>query len=182
MVNTTVNEYGQVDALFNNAGIRGVIAVPTTEIDEEDWDKVIDVNLKGVFLGSKHVIPEMVKCGGGVIVNTSSVLGIGGAPTAAAYCTSKAGVILLTKCLALEYATQNIRVNCICPGVIRTAGSEPQLAKISLESLPFQRAGKPDDIARAVLYLASDDSSYVTGHCLIVDGGWTAGPPVLYRA
>jgi NAD(P)-dependent dehydrogenase (short-subunit alcohol dehydrogenase family) len=177
MVKTTVNSYGRIDILYNNAGIgqRGVSMLETTE---EEWDRVLNINLKGVCLGSKYVIPVMLDQGGGVIVNTASIVGLVGLPGNPAYSVSKAGVIQLTKMMAAEYGRQNIRVNCICPGAIKTpmteATSIPTDAYIRVQFL--RRAGQPEDVARAVLYLASDDSSFVTGVALVVDGGWTVSP------
>jgi NAD(P)-dependent dehydrogenase (short-subunit alcohol dehydrogenase family) len=177
MVKTTVNSYGRIDILYNNAGIgqRGVSMLETTE---EEWDRVLNINLKGVFLGSKYVIPVMLDQGGGVIINTASIVGLVGLPGNPAYSVSKAGVIQLTKMMAAEYGRQNIRVNCICPGAIQTpmteATSIPTDAYIRVQFL--RRAGQPEDVARAVLYLASDDSSFVTGVALVVDGGWTVSP------
>jgi NAD(P)-dependent dehydrogenase (short-subunit alcohol dehydrogenase family) len=178
MVKTVVDTYGRIDILYNNVGIDTAFGY-TAEKTEEDWDIVLDTNLKSVFLCSKYAIPVMLNSGGGVVINTASVSGTGGVPGTSAYCVSKAGVIVLTKTMALEYAKQNIRVNCICPGVIRTPTSEPWLSRIQVDRLPQRRVGQPEEIARAALYLASDDSSYVTGECLAVDGGWRAGPPPL---
>ena len=188
MVKTTVDAYGRIDILFNHAGISqgNYLLADTTE---EQWDKLVDTNLKGIFLGSKYVIPLMIKQGGGVIINTSSVLGLIAAPYRAVYGATKAGIIQLTKGMALEYGSQNIRVNCICPGAIQTALLEK--AKSDLTSMnvdafgqvvPLGRQGQPEEVAQAALYLASDDSTYVTGASLVIDGGWISGPPVPRRS
>jgi len=181
MVKTTIDIYGRIDILFNNAGINGKVA-PTAELTEEDWDLVLDTNLKGAFLGTKYVLPIMLRQGGGVIINTSSCQGIGIVVNMAPYNVSKAGIIHLTKTTALEYAAQNIRVNCICPGTIHTAMSEQWIPLLQTHFLLQGRVGRPEEIARAALYLASDDSSYVTGHALVVDGGWIPGAVPLIKA
>jgi NAD(P)-dependent dehydrogenase (short-subunit alcohol dehydrogenase family) len=187
MVRTALDAYGRIDILHNNAGIGGPVA-PTADTTEKDWDSVINTNLKGVFLGSKYVIPVMVKQGGGVIINTASTSGLVGSPGFSKYCASKGGVVQLTKTMALEYAKENIRVNCICPGIIDTpmgGASFPgdaaarEAAKEAFErafvkTVPLGRIGQPEEIAKAALYLACDDSSYVTGAALVVDGGVTA--------
>jgi NAD(P)-dependent dehydrogenase (short-subunit alcohol dehydrogenase family) len=180
MIKTTLDKYRRIDILYNNAGVMGAYAF-TADTPEKKWDTILNINLKGVFLGSKHVIPVMLNQGGGVIINTASTAGIVGLPGLPAYCASKAGVIQLTKTMALEYADQNIRVNCICPGGIMTAMTQPPGPDEPLppfrQSQPMRRFGQPEEIARAALYLASDDSSYVTGAALVVDGGWATGMP-----
>ena len=173
MVKTTVDTYGRIDILYNNAGIMGT-AARTAKATEENWDLVLGTNLKGIFLGSKYAIPVMLNHGGGVIVNTASINGFMGSPDLAAYGASKGGVIQLTKAVALEYAHKNIRVNCICPGMIRTPMTEYEGMPARVDFIPQRRAGQPEDVARAALYLASDDSAYVTASSLVVDGGWTA--------
>ena len=173
MVKATVDAYGRIDILHNNAGIQGPVA-PVADLTEDGWDLVINTNLKSVFLGSKYAIPIMVKQGGGVIINTSSAMGLCGRANIAAYCVSKGGIILLTKTMAAEYSKQNIRVNCICPGVIETPMAESSIAALQMQYIPQGKAGRAEDIARAALFLASDDSAYVTGASLVVDGGWTA--------
>lgn len=186
MVRVAIEEYGRLDILFNNAGI--VLVRTTIDTTEEEWDRVVDINLKGVFLGSKYAIPEMMKQGGGVIINTSSIFGLIGAPRYAAYCASKGGVISLTKVMALECAPYKIRVNCICPGSIYTPMQEQELAIFSklhqkreeqvlqskIQNIPIGRIGKPEDIANAALYLASEEASFVTGAALVIDGGFSA--------
>jgi NAD(P)-dependent dehydrogenase (short-subunit alcohol dehydrogenase family) len=190
MVKETVKKYGRLDILYNNAGVPPVVreGIPVdsvTELEEEEWDKVMAVNLKGIFLGSKYAIPEMLKSGGGVIINTASAWGFLAAPKSTAYCTSKAGVIMLTKAMAIDYAPK-IRVNCICPGEVETpmhyytlhSYKDPERArKKMLEQYPLGRIGKPEEVAQAALYLASDRSSFVTGTALIIDGGWLAFKP-----
>ncbi|MFC1924984.1 SDR family NAD(P)-dependent oxidoreductase [Chloroflexota bacterium] len=180
MVQATVEAYGRLDILYNNAGFGGRWA-RTAEVTEEDWDLVIGINLKGVFLGSKYAIPLMLDQGSGVIINTASIGGLFGfgAFGLPAYAVSKAGVIQLTKIMAKEYGKQNIRVNCICPGAIPTPMTEQVLYNASgrqsvIELLALERIGQPEEVAQAALYLASDDSSFVTGTTLVVDGGQTA--------
>jgi NAD(P)-dependent dehydrogenase (short-subunit alcohol dehydrogenase family) len=173
MVSTTVKGYGRIDILFNNAGIQGPVA-PTAKLTEDDWDLVLNTNLKSVFLTSKYTIPTMLDRGGGVIINTSSTMGLNGKAGIAAYCVSKGGIVLLTKSMAAEYATHNIRVNCICPGVIETPMAAPSIAAIEMSYIPQGKPGRADDVARAALFLACDDSAYITGTAIIVDGGWMA--------
>jgi NAD(P)-dependent dehydrogenase (short-subunit alcohol dehydrogenase family) len=181
-VGKAVEELGKIDILFNNAGIiRRASIVSTTE---EEWDKVMNTNVKSIFLLSKYVVPLMAKSGGGVIINTASGWGLVGGREAASYCASKGAVVLLTKAMALDHGPQNIRVNCICPGDTDTPmlHSEAQQLGVPREEFlaearqrPLQRIGKPEEIANAALFLASDASSYVTGTALVVDGGGLAG-------
>ena len=179
MVRTAVDRYGRLDVLFNNAGINGEPA-PTAECTLENWERVIGVNLKGVFLGMKYAIPEMLKNGRGSIINNASVMGMVGLANVPAYCTSKGGMIQLTKAMALEYAQQGIRVNAICPGLIWTEGMkrfvapDEEIRERLQESEPMGRFGTPEEIARMVLFLASDDSSFCTGGTYLVDGGFVA--------
>lgn len=173
MVKATLDTYGRIDILFNNAGIMGAPA-PTAKATEENWDLVLDINLKSVFLASKYAIPVMLNRGGGVIINTASITGFMGSPDMAAYGASKGGVIQLTRTIALEYADKNIRANCICPGMIETQMTESEGPTVPLDFIPQKRAGRAEDVARAALYLASADSAYVTASCLVVDGGWSA--------
>jgi len=177
MVKTCLDKFGRVDILVNNAGI--VKFGPLHETTEEDWDTVLDVNLKSVFLGSKRVIPEMLKQSKGKIINVASIAGLVGFAQSGAYCASKGGIIALTREMVLEYAPQKINVNCIAPGVIKTAMTKDMLAdpatKQFLESsTPYPRLGEAEDIAQAAVYLASNESDFVNGHVLVVDGGWTA--------
>jgi len=173
MVKTTVDRYGRLDIIFNHAGIQGPMAL-TAEITEEGWDLVLNTNLKGVFFGCKYAIPVMLGQGGGVIINTASILGMGAMGASTPYGVSKAGVIQLTKNVAAEYAKMNIRVNCICPGLIRTPLIAPFFSAFRIDTIPEGRAGQPEDIARVALFLASDDSAYMTGASVVVDGGCTA--------
>lgn len=174
MVKQTLKAFGKIDILVNNAGVFAL--KPIENVTEQDWDYTIDINLKGPFLLSKAVVPHLKP--GASIVNIASVLGKVGAPTATAYCASKGGLITFTKALALELAPRNIRVNAIAPGPIKTAMlqgiEDPETKKEFLEWVPLGRFGEPEDIAQAVLFLASDESTYVTGHTLVVDGGGTA--------
>ncbi|MEK9182145.1 MAG: SDR family oxidoreductase [Patescibacteria group bacterium] len=177
MVKTCIDKFGRIDILVNNAGI--VKFGPLHETPEEDWDAVLNVNLKSVFLASKKVIPEMLKQGRGKIINTTSIAGLVGFENIGPYCASKGGVIALTREMALEYAKSKINVNCIAPGVIKTAMTKDMLndpaQKLRLEAqTPYPRLGEPEDIALAAVYLASDESDFVNGHVLVVDGGWTA--------
>lgn len=183
MVKTTLEEYGKLDILFNNAGVVHVGKI--TETSEADWDRVIDINLKGVFLSSKYAIPELLKAGGGVIINTGSIYGNLGAGSYTAYCASKAGVQNLTRAMAMEYAEENIRVNCVSPGSVMSemleqeikiwGGDNPEQQKQKFASMqPNRRIASPEEIAKVVLFLASDDASYMTGAIVDVDGGFSA--------
>jgi len=180
IVNRVVETYGRLDHAFNNAGIGGVQA-PTAEYPEEAWHQVISVNLTGVWLCMKYEIQQMLKQGGGAIVNMSSILGKVGFANSPAYEASKHGVIGLTKAAALEYATKDIRVNAVCPGFIKTpmlerAGilSDPEVREQMVGLHPLNRLGQPEEVAEAVLWLCSDAASFVTGHALLVDGGYVA--------
>jgi len=171
MVETAVEKYGRLDVLFNNAGIE--LTGKVEEMPEDAWDRVLDVNLKGVFLCSKYAIPQMLKQGGGTIINAGSTAGLFGLGEEGAYCASKGGVIVLTKSMAMDYAAKNIRVNCICPGSVETrlTPSTPAVIK----NIPMGRIGQPEDVAKIALLFASDQASFVTGATLVVDGGGTAG-------
>lgn len=179
MVATAMSEFGRLDVAFNNAGIEGPQA-PTADYDEADFDKVISINLKGVFLGMKYEIPAMLQSGGGAIINTSSVAGLVGFPNIVAYCASKGAVVQMSKTAALEYAAQGIRVNAICPGVIwtpmvaRFAGGTEAGREAMDQMEPVGRLGRPEEVAALALYLASDDAKFVTGTALPIDGGLTA--------
>ena len=177
----TVRRFGRLDVLVNNAGVD--LAKRVTETDEADWDRLMSVNLKGVFLCSKEAVLAMRRCGGGVIVNVASELGIVGGSEIAAYCASKGGVVQLTKAMAVDHAVENIRVNCVCPGPIATpllqsiiaAAPDPQAEERSILSKTLlKRLGRPEEVARAILFVASDEASYMTGSIVAVDGGWTA--------
>ena len=181
-VQRTVDELGGLDVLFNNAGI--IRRASVLETSEEEWDRVMAVNVKSVFLLSKYAIPIMAQAGGGVIINTASGWGLVGGRKAAAYCASKGAVVLLTKAMALDHGQQNVRVNCICPGdtdtpmlrdEARQLGEPDEQFLAEAAQRPLQRIGKPEDIAQAAVYLASDASSFVTGATLVVDGGGLAG-------
>jgi NAD(P)-dependent dehydrogenase (short-subunit alcohol dehydrogenase family) len=175
LVEYTSSQFGSLNIMFNNAGI-GNSEVRSTDLTEEEWDRVMDINLKGVFLGIKHSVPEMIKAGGGVIINTSSLLGLKGQKYMSAYNASKAGVIRLTQNAALEYGKFNIRVNGIAPGVIDTKiidGWKQNERKwpIISRANALGRIGTPEEVANAVLFLASDEASFITGTTLSVDGG-----------
>lgn len=181
MVQKTVEKFGRLDVAFNNAGIEG-IWVPIVEQAEEDFDRVIDINVKGVWLCLKYELQQMLKQGtGGAIVNMSSVAGLMGAAAAATYVASKHAVIGLTRSAALETALKGIRVNAVCPAVIETAMAErafgdPAANKAVLAHHPIGRFGKPLEIAEAVLWMCSSKASFMTGHYLVLDGGFLAGP------
>ena len=181
LVQKAVEKFGRLDFAFNNAGIEGVW-VPIAKQTEEDWDRTIGINLKGVWLCLKYEIRQMLKQGGGgAIVNMSSVTGLVGAGGAAAYSASKHGVIGLTKSAALETAKNGIRINAVCPAVIETPMgkrlfSAPAVHKSVLNSHPIGRFGRPQEIAEAVVWMCSDRASFMTGQCLVLDGGFLAGP------
>jgi NAD(P)-dependent dehydrogenase (short-subunit alcohol dehydrogenase family) len=181
-VEDTVSTLGGLEILFNNAGI--VRRATVLELSEEDWDQVMAVNVRAAFLLCKYAIPVMVQAGGGVIVNAASGWGLVGGPRAASYCASKGAIVQLTKAMAIDHGPQNIRVNCVCPGDTDTPllrAEAGQLGEPTDQFLaqaadrPLGRIGTPEDIAQAVLYLASDAASYVTGTALVVDGGGLAG-------
>lgn len=168
----TIEAFGKVDVVFNNAGIGRV--QPTHDLEYSEWRNTVNVDLDGVFLVAREAIREMLKAGGGTIVNTASMYGWVGSPGSAAYNAAKGGVINLTRSLALEYAEQNIRVNSLCPGFIDTP-IIPEESKQTLASMtPMKRLGQAEEMAKAVLFMASDDSSFMTGNSLTVDGGYTA--------
>jgi NAD(P)-dependent dehydrogenase (short-subunit alcohol dehydrogenase family) len=179
ILNKTVEIYGRLDCAYNNAGI-AVNPRLTPDTAEEDWDYVMNVNLKGVWLCMKYEIPHMLKQGKGAIVNSSSMLGLIGLPKRSAYAASKHGVIGLTKVAALEYASAGIRVNAICPAVVRTPlveniiSSDPKAEAQLLSLIPMQRLATLEEIAEVVVWLCSDASSFVTGHAMLVDGGVVA--------
>ena len=174
-----VSQFGSLDVLVNNAGI-GSNSFQIHEEPVELWDRTIDVNLKGVFLGTRTTIPAMLDAGGGSIINISSQLGIVGVPyNGSAYQTSKGGVRIFTKAAALQYANRGIRVNSVHPGPIvtemtRAGRNDPDRLSTMLSRIPMGRYGEPEEVANAVLYLASDESSFVTGSEIVVDGGWKA--------
>jgi NAD(P)-dependent dehydrogenase (short-subunit alcohol dehydrogenase family) len=181
MVDATVHAFGRLDILYNNAGIVRLGGVE--EISEDDWDLVMDVNLKSVFVCSKYAIPHMKRAGGGSIINAGSTVSFVGSPRSAPYCASKGGLLILTKQMAIDCAPFNIRVNAICPGVTDTpfaaqvlaASPDPAEARRrSEQARPIGRFAKPEEVARAALFLASDDSSLAMGSALVIDGGYTA--------
>ncbi len=180
-VEDTVRGFGPIDILFNNAGIY----FPNTVAgcSEEEWDLTVDINLKGTFLMSKYALPGMIARGKGVIINNGSGWGLVGGAQAAAYCAAKGGVVLLTKAMAIDHARQGIRVNCVCPGDVDTPMlvEDARQRRMSRDDYmkeatnrPMGRVGTPEEIARAVLFLSTDESSFVTGATLAVDGGGTA--------
>ena len=176
LISKAVETYGRLDYAFNNAGIEGISGLGI-EQTEENWHKIIDTNLKGVWLSMKYEIPQMLKQGGGTIVNNASVAGLLGLSNASIYCASKHGVIGLTKSLALEHAKDKIRINTVCPAAIQTdmldrALGEEDKAEIAAAH-PIGRIGKPEEVAEAVVWLCSDAASFVTGHSLAIDGGYT---------
>ncbi len=181
-VEQTLERFGRIDVLFNNAGVFHPKTVP--ECTEQEWDETIDSSLKGAFLMSKYALPSMIERGSGSIIHTSSGWGILGGDRAAAYCAAKGGLVIMAKAMAIDHGPDGVRVNCVCPGDVETpmlvddAGKrgmswEDYLAGAS--DRPLGRVGTVDEIARAVLFLASDDSSFVTGEALVVDGGGVAG-------
>ncbi len=182
-VERAVKEYGRLDIMFNNAGLVGAVG-PIEAISADDWDRTIAVLLRSVFLGIKYAVEPMRKAGGGSIISTSSVASFLPSPNGAAYAASKGAVISLTRAAALQLGRDRIRVNCICPGVIATpiwggipGMEDPAVLEQALgNAQTIPRVGKPEDIANMVLFLASDESQWVTGQAMIVDGGLTVGP------
>jgi NAD(P)-dependent dehydrogenase (short-subunit alcohol dehydrogenase family) len=175
----TIEAFGRLDIAFNNAGVEPKKLVPTAAVEEEEWDRIMNIDLRGVFLCMKHEIPLMLKQGGGAIVNTSSGAGIIGIKGNPAYTAAKHGVIGLTRAAALDYASANIRVNAVCPRYVDTpmmarftGGTAEGQARVVSEE-PIGRMAKPEEIANAVLWLCSDASSFTVGHALVVDGGQT---------
>jgi NAD(P)-dependent dehydrogenase (short-subunit alcohol dehydrogenase family) len=182
VVERAITGFGKIDVLFNNAGI--IRRATVLDLREEDWDRVMSVNVKSIYLLSREVIPHMQKAGGGSIINTASGWGLTGGAKAAVYCASKGAVVLLTKAMAVDHGPQNIRVNCICPGDTDTDMLRREAAQLGENAerflaeaakRPLGRVGTPEEIAQAALYLASDASSFVTGTALVVDGGGLAG-------
>ena len=178
MVNKAVQTYGRLDCVHNDVGIEE-LPTPFTERTEEQWNRVLDVNLKGSFLCMKHEIKYMVNQGGGAIVNTSSIFGLTGSPGLAAYTASKHGIIGLTKAAAAEFGRAGIRVNCVCPGGMRgtamynrIVAANPEIPDMVREANPMGRDGEPEEVAEAVVWLCSDAASYVNGHAMSIDGGF----------
>jgi len=181
LIRQSVGRYGRIDVLVNNAGIE--LARTATDTTEEEWDRLMGVNLKGVFLCSKAVVVEMRRRGGGVIVNVASELGLVGGAEIAAYCASKGGVIQLTRAMAIDHAGDHIRINCVCPGPINTplldriieSSTAPERERqITIAKTLLNRLGEPEEIANVILFLASEESSYMTGSVVVADGGLTA--------
>lgn len=179
LIQRTVEIYGRLDCAFNNAGIAGDVFTATADHTEQNWDTVMDVNLKGAFLCMKYEITEMLKTGGGAIVNNSSVYGLKSSTVGhMPYAVSKHGMIALTKTAAHEYATKGIRINAVCPGwthseiVDAALEAYPEVGKLIADQVPMQRVADSIEIARVVLWLCSDEASYITGQALAPDGGW----------
>ncbi len=179
VIDRIVQTYGRLDCAFNNAGIGGNVA-KTADYAEEEWDRTIDINLKGVWLCMKYEIPVMEKQGSGAIVNTASIYGLAGAAGYIAYNAAKHGVVGITRTAALEYATAGIRINAVCPGYIRTPMTQPgidanpEFERKMVSQTPMGRMGMPEEIAEAVVWLCSDAASFVTGHTMTPDGGYMA--------
>lgn len=178
MVDRAVSRFGRLDVAFNNAGIN-IAAAPIAEVDEAAWHRIVSINLTGVFLCMKYEIAAMKRSGGGSIVNTASVGGLIGTAGVTAYCATKHGVVGLTKSAALDHIKDGIRINAVCPGGTRTAMLEewfkdPEVERAALAGTPAGRMADPAEIARTVLFLASDDASFMVGHALVADGGLTA--------
>jgi NAD(P)-dependent dehydrogenase (short-subunit alcohol dehydrogenase family) len=173
-----VEAFGRLDFAFNNAGSEQAITA-TADLTEEEWDRIVRVNLRSVFLCMKYEIPLMLKQGGGAIVNTSSGAGVKGIAGQAAYCAAKFGLVGLSKATALDYAKSNIRVNVVCPGIIETpmmdrfSGGTPEGRARVIAQEPIGRMGKPEEIAAAVVWLCSDSAAFVVGHAMVIDGGQT---------
>jgi len=181
-IERTLERFGRIDVLFNNAGVFHPKTVP--ECTEQEWDETIDSSLKGAFLMSKYALPSMIERGSGSIIHTSSGWGVLGGDRAAAYCAAKAGLIVMAKAMAIDHGPDGIRVNCVCPGDVQTPMLPDDAKKRGMQwedylagasERPLGRIGTAEEIARAVLFLASDDASFVTGEALVVDGGGTAG-------
>lgn len=179
MVEQTIVKFGRIDFAFNNAGIEG-LAAPAHECTNNNWTNVMNINIDGVWLCMKHQIPQMLKQGKGAIVNNASVAGLVGFAGTPAYVASKHAVVGLTKNAALDYAKLGIRVNVVCPGIIKTpmidrfTGKDKKIEKQFIDMEPVGRLGQPEEVAEAVIWLCSDRSSFVTGQALAVDGGWVA--------
>jgi NAD(P)-dependent dehydrogenase (short-subunit alcohol dehydrogenase family) len=180
MVNKTVEAFGRLDFAFNNAGIEGPTAENFYDYPEEAFDRLLSINLKSVFLSMKYELPIMIKQGKGAIVNTSSIAGLVGLPGMPGYSAAKFGVIGMTKAAAVQHSKQGVRINAICPGIIRTpmidrlTGKNPAAEAAYAAGHPIGRMGEPEEIGDAVVYLCSDAASFITGVALPVDGGWTA--------
>ena len=180
MVAAVVDRYGRLDCAFNTAGIAGQAGPTTIEYEEDDWDRVVRIDLKGVWLCMKYEIMQMLRQGGGSIVNTASIAGLVGLTGSSPYVAAKHGVVGLTKTAALEYAQLGVRVNAVCPGVFdtplldRILGNTPERKEMYLDAQPIGRLGEPEELAEAVVWLCSDAASFVTGQSMPVDGGYVA--------
>jgi NAD(P)-dependent dehydrogenase (short-subunit alcohol dehydrogenase family) len=175
-LNKAVEKFGRLDIICNNAGIDGMLG-KTGEYPEEEFDRVWQINGRGPFLGMRYGIPLLLKFGGGAIVNTVSIASLVAFPQMPAYCAAKGAVLMLTKSAAVEYAAQGIRVNAICPGTVKTAlsmGMPTEYIDMALKAMPMQRIGQPSEIADVALFLASAESSFITGTMIVADGGYTA--------
>jgi NAD(P)-dependent dehydrogenase (short-subunit alcohol dehydrogenase family) len=188
LIDRAVREYGKLDIIFNNAGVGGAVGT-IEETTVENWDKTQAILLRAVFIGMKHAVPEMKKAGGGSIISTASVAGLRGGAGPHSYSAAKAAVINLTRSVALEVGEHKIRVNCICPGGINTPllsnripGGQPTTEMVLSQIQAIKRAGHPDDIASMALFLASDESQWITGTAMVVDGGLTAGSSLTGQA
>src|SRR6516165_7602200 len=180
-VDRAVKEFGRLDVVYNNAGLGGAVG-PLESTTADNWDRSFAILIRAVFLGIKHAVPEMRRAGGGSIISTASIAGLRGAAGLHAYCAAKAGVISLTRSASIELAKDRIRVNCICPGLIATPltynrlpGGESAATQLFAAFQPWPRAGRPEDIAAMALFLASDDSEFVSGQAMVVDGAVTSG-------
>ena len=179
LVTAAVASFGRLDHAFNNAGINDEHG-PLTGSSEEQWERILEVNLKGVFLGLKHEIPALVRSGGGAIVNNASVVGLSGSSGTPAYVASKHGIVGLTRAAARDHAKQGVRVNAVCPGTIRTPmyvrreGNDPSHDSDIAAAIPLGRLGQPEDVAEAVIWLCSAGASFITGQTLVIDGGESA--------
>lgn len=176
MIDTAIDEYGRIDIAINNAGIEGTPGVRTADFDEQVWDDVIDINLKGVWLSMKYELLEMLRKGSGVIINISSLAGLQGGGAGVAYHAAKFGVVGMTKAAAIEYAKDNIRVNSVCPAVIDTpmadrAFDTPKKREAAIAMHPIGRLGTVDEVVSTICWLASDEASFITGAAVAVDGG-----------
>jgi len=182
LIRTTVSTFGRIDIIYNNAGVGFSSPLSMSDVintPEADWDRVIAINLRSMYLTAKYGIPEMIKSGGGSIINTASIAALIGSEAAHAYTAAKGGMVALSRALAVEFGPKNIRVNCICPGAIDTPMIAPVVDPLKKSGQPFmtspiRRLGTPEDIANCALYLASDESGFVTGATIVVDGGYIA--------
>jgi len=182
LIRQTIATFGRIDILYNNAGVGFSSPLSMSDVintPEADWDRVIAINLRSMYLTAKYGIPEMIRSGGGSIINTASIAALIGSEAAHAYTAAKGGMVALSRALAVEFGPKNIRVNCICPGAIDTPMIAPVVDPLKKSGQPFmtspiRRLGTPEDIAQCALYLASDESGFVTGATIVVDGGYTA--------